>query len=100
MLEYATLGWNGVGMLLVAAPRAHAVALAAFGLDSLLEIGASAIVLWELNGTGGTRQRTGLRLLSVAFLIRRLYLLAQSGGNLRHRKHPAPRRRRWGWRCW
>ncbi|WP_201978079.1 cation transporter [Hymenobacter rubidus] len=91
-LEYATLGWNvvGVAVLLVAAPRAHSVALVAFGLDTLLEIGASTIVLWELNGTGGTRQRKGLQLLSVAFLGLGLYLLGQSGWSLWHRQHPLP----------
>ena len=48
---------------------AHSVALAAFGLDSLLEIGASTIVPWELSSIGGaTRQARGLRLLSGAFL--------------------------------
>jgi hypothetical protein len=36
LLEIATLGWNiaGVPILAIAALRAHAVALAAFGLDS------------------------------------------------------------------
>ena len=83
------MGWNGVGMglLLVAAPTPWA--LAAFGLDSLLKIGTSTIVLWELNGTGDIRQRTGLRLLSVALLLLGLYLLAQSGWNLWPRHPPA-----------
>ena len=74
----------------VTEPRAHSAALAAFGLDSLLEIGALTIVLRELNGTGGTRQVRGLRLLSGAFLALGLYLLAQSGWNLCHRQLFAP----------
>jgi hypothetical protein len=39
-LEYITLGWNvvGVGIVLTAAVAAHSVALAGFGLDSLVEI--------------------------------------------------------------
>lgn len=93
LLEYATLGGNivGVGVLAVAAPRARSVALAAFGFDSLLEIGASTILLWELSGTGGGRPAKGLRLLSLAFLALGLYLLVQSGWSLLHRHHPAPR---------
>ena len=54
-LERVTLGWNVVGVvvLAIAATRARSVALAGFGLDSLIEIGASAVVLWELSGRGG-----------------------------------------------
>jgi hypothetical protein len=35
---------------------AQSVALAGFGLDSLIEIGASTVVIWELSGTGQARQ--------------------------------------------
>jgi hypothetical protein len=40
-LEYATLGWNVVGVVVlgIAAIAAQSVALAGFGLDSLIEIG-------------------------------------------------------------
>lgn len=91
ILEYITLGWNivGVVILTIAAPAAHSVALIAFGFDSLLEIGASTIVIWELNGTGGTRQRKGLRLLSIAFLLLGIYILVQSTCNLIGHTHPA-----------
>jgi hypothetical protein len=41
-LEWATLGWNAAGSVLmaIAAITARSVALAVFGLDSLIEIGA------------------------------------------------------------
>jgi len=67
-LEAATLAWNLVGIVIlaVAALRAHSVALAGFGLDSLIEIGASTVVLWELSGTGEERQRRALRLIAAA----------------------------------
>jgi divalent metal cation (Fe/Co/Zn/Cd) transporter len=54
------------------------VALAGFGLDSLIEIGASVVVIWELSGTGEDRQRQGLRLIGYAFTALALYLLVQS----------------------
>jgi len=38
---------------------ARSVALAGFALDSLIEIGASTVVIWELSGTGEERQRRG-----------------------------------------
>lgn len=79
-LEFATLGWNvvGIGVLAVAAISAKSVALAGFGLDSLIEIGASTVVIWELSGTGEARQRLALRLIGFAFAALALYLLVQS----------------------
>ncbi|OBH74750.1 cation transporter [Mycobacterium mantenii] len=79
-LEYATLAWNvvGVGILAVAALRANSVALAGFGLDSLIEIAASLVVVWELSGTGAARQRFALRLIGAGFAALALYLLVQS----------------------
>ena len=79
-LEYTTLGWNvaGIAVLAVAAISARSVALAGFGLDSLIEIGASTVVIWELSGTGQRRQQRALRLIGFAFAALALYLLVQS----------------------
>jgi divalent metal cation (Fe/Co/Zn/Cd) transporter len=78
-LEYATLGWNVVGIVVLAwsALAARSVALAGFGLDSLIEIGASAVVIWELKGTDESRRRRALRFIGVAFALLAAYLLAQ-----------------------
>ena len=80
VLEGITLGWNvaGIVVLTVAAVAARSVALAGFGLDSLIEIGASVVVLWELSGTGVDRQRRALRLIAGAFLALAVYLTVQS----------------------
>jgi divalent metal cation (Fe/Co/Zn/Cd) transporter len=80
ILEYLTLSWNVVGIvvLAVAAIGARSVALAGFGLDSLIEIGASIVVIWELSGTGEKRRRRGLGLIGYAFAALALYLLIQS----------------------
>jgi divalent metal cation (Fe/Co/Zn/Cd) transporter len=79
-LEAITLAWNvaGVVILAVAAIRAHSVALTGFGLDSLIEIGASTVVLWELTGTGEERQRHALRLIAAAFVVLAAYLAVQT----------------------
>jgi len=82
-LEYATLSWNvaGIVVLTIAAISARSVALAGFGLDSLIEIGASAVVIWELSGAGERRQqrqRRALRLIGYAFGALAVYLLVQS----------------------
>ena len=79
-LEYTTLGWNIIGIVVLAyaAITARSVALAGFGLDSLIEIGASTVVIWELSGTGADRQRRALRLIGVAFAALAGYLAVQS----------------------
>ncbi|MGI5224690.1 cation transporter [Actinoallomurus sp. CA-142502] len=79
-LEFLTLGWNvaGVAVLAVTAIAARSVALAGFGLDSLIEIGASTVVVWELSGTGELRRRRALRAMAVAFIALAIYLLIQS----------------------
>jgi divalent metal cation (Fe/Co/Zn/Cd) transporter len=90
VLEYLTLGWNVVGIVIlaIAAISARSVALAGFGLDSLIEIGASTVVVWELSGTGEDRQRRGLRLIGSAFAGLALYLLIQSTLVLATGYHP------------
>jgi divalent metal cation (Fe/Co/Zn/Cd) transporter len=89
-LEYATLSWNvaGIVVLAIAAITARSVALAGFGLDSLIEIAASTVVIWELSGSGAGRQRRGLRLIGYAFAALASYLLLQSTVVLATGYHP------------
>jgi divalent metal cation (Fe/Co/Zn/Cd) transporter len=79
-LEVVTLGWNVVGVVLLAvlASQSASVALLGFGLDSLIEIGASTVVIWELTGTNQARQRVALRLIGWAFVLLAAYLLVQA----------------------
>ena len=79
-LERATLAWNVVGVCVLAwaAVIARSVALAGFGLDSLIEIGASTVVLWELAKSSEQRQERGLRLIAFAFIGLAVYIAAQS----------------------
>ena len=90
LLEYATLAWNvaGIAVLAFAAIAARSVALAGFALDSLIEIGASIVVIWELSGTGEDRQRRGVRLIGYAFAALAAYLLVQSTVVLATGYHP------------
>ena len=80
LLETATLGWNVVGVfvLAVAAIEARSVALAGFGLDSLIEIGASTVVLWELADVAQVRRQRAMRLIGFAFVGLAVYLAVQS----------------------
>jgi len=89
-LEFVTLAWNvaGIVVLAIAAATARSVALAGFGLDSLIEIGASTVVIWELSGTGERRQRRALRFIGSAFAALAVYLMVQSTLVLATGYHP------------
>jgi divalent metal cation (Fe/Co/Zn/Cd) transporter len=89
-LEYATLAWNvvGVAILAVTAIAAHSIALAAFGFDSLVEIGASTVVVWELTGKEGDRSASALRLIGFAFVVLVPYVIAVAIASLLIAGHP------------
>lgn len=91
-LEYATLGWNVVGVVIlaVAAIRAGSPALAGFGLDSLIEIGASLVVVWELIGTTPAREQKAMRLIGAAFVALVFYLTGQVAYTLIAGGRPGP----------
>jgi divalent metal cation (Fe/Co/Zn/Cd) transporter len=92
LLEYITLAWNvvGTGIIVAAAVNARSVALAGFGLDSLIEIFASMIVVWQLKGTHERREGTALRCIAAAFFALAVYVLAQSSYTLATGARPAP----------
>jgi divalent metal cation (Fe/Co/Zn/Cd) transporter len=92
-LEYATLGWNVVGVVILAigAISAGSVALAGFGLDSLIEIGASTVVLWQLaDTTHPAREHRAMRLIGAGFVLLVIYLIAQIGYTFAAGGRPAP----------
>ncbi|MHB1569198.1 MAG: cation transporter [Solirubrobacteraceae bacterium] len=90
-LEYTTLGWNvaAVPILLVSAAGAGSLALAGFGVDSLIEIIASAVVVWQLKGEDGShRERAALRIIAAAFVALAIYIAVQSAVILSSQTHP------------
>ena len=91
LLEYLTLGWNVVGVVLVivAAYAARSVALAGFGLDSLIEIFASVVVVWQLKGVNLKREAQALRLIGIAFILLVIYIVAQLLYTFLSGTHPA-----------
>jgi divalent metal cation (Fe/Co/Zn/Cd) transporter len=90
-LEYATLGWNVAGSVLVlaAAVSARSVALAGFGLDSVIEILASTVVVWQLRDLHAPRrERRAMRVIGVSFLALAAYIAAQCAYVLVRDAHP------------
>lgn len=90
LLEYTTLGWNVVGCVIVlaAALAARSVALAGFGIDSVIEIFASLIVVWQLKSVNSDKEHLAERLIGLAFLLLAAYLAVQSGIVLSIHFHP------------
>lgn len=92
LLEYATLGWNVVGVFIVifAAINAGSIALAGFGIDSVIEILASAVVVWQLKGIDDNREAVSLRVISVSFMLLILYIFIQNARTFLAHTHPHP----------
>ena len=90
LLEYATLGWNVVGcwIVLASAYAAKSVALAGFGIDSVIEIFASVIVVWQLKAVNKDKEPLAERLIGIAFLFLALYIAVQSAIVFLTRFHP------------
>jgi divalent metal cation (Fe/Co/Zn/Cd) transporter len=80
LLEYATIGWNLFegGAAVAAGIIAGSVALLAFGLDSMIEVFASIVVVWQLRGGGEARERLALRLIGAAYLAVAVYVLQEA----------------------
>lgn len=84
ILEYVTIAWNSVEFFITVGLglAAQSLALVAFGLDSLIELFASAVLVWHLrvHHTPGldARVERALRLVALAFAVLGVYLLASS----------------------
>lgn len=90
-MEYTTLGWNVAGsvLVLVAAVLARSVALAGFGLDSLIEIVASLVVVGQLREMRAVdRERRAMRIIGAAFVLLAVYIAVQSTYVLVAQFHP------------
>ena len=79
-LEYITIGWNILecGFLIWAGIVAGSIAMVGFGVDSIIEIFASLVVVWHLRGIHKTEEKLALRLIAGAFFVVAIYILSQS----------------------
>lgn len=83
-LEWATNAWNAMEVVVTVTlgVLAGSLALIAFGLDSLIEVFASTVVIWRLRHTGpdpgDSRTHRSLRLIAVAFFVLSAYLVVAS----------------------
>ena len=75
-LEALTIGWNSLEAVvaLIAGAAASSVALVGFGLDSVVEVGAAVIVVWQFRGLAEERERDALRLIGASFMLLAAYV--------------------------
>ena len=76
----------------ITAWHAGSIALAGFGLDSLIEIFASVVVIWQLMDNTRGREPLALRLIGSAFFLLAVYLPVQSAVAWWSGARPAPSR--------
>lgn len=78
-LQRATIAWNlvEVGVTVSLGLLAGSLALVAFGLDSLIEVFASVVVLWHMTDDASSpmRDRRARRLVALAFFLLAAYLV-------------------------
>ncbi len=56
---------------------AASIALVGFGLDSVIEFFAAAVVVWQLRGEGEERETRAVRLIGITFFVLAVYLAVQ-----------------------
>jgi divalent metal cation (Fe/Co/Zn/Cd) transporter len=96
VLEYLTIGWNALECLIAIAAGlvAGSVALIGFGVDSAIESGSGAVLLWRLYSERSgkhveTAERRALKLVGLSFLLLAAYVALDSVGVLISRSAPS-----------
>jgi len=93
ILEYFTMAWMVMEttVAVTAGVLAHSIALVAFGLDSVIELFAALVVIWQLRGPSEEqerKERVALRLIGATFFALALYVGAESIYNLATHSRP------------
>jgi len=77
-LEYASMAWMTAeaAVAITAGILASSIALTGFGLDSVIELFAAAVVVWQLRGeiAGQERETRAVRLIGITFFALAAYL--------------------------
>jgi divalent metal cation (Fe/Co/Zn/Cd) transporter len=91
-LEYASMAWMTAeaAVAITAGVLASSVALTGFGLDSVIEFFAAAVVVWQLRGeiAGQDRETRAVRLIGITFFALAAYLAIQGIRDLVTGTHP------------
>jgi divalent metal cation (Fe/Co/Zn/Cd) transporter len=61
---------------------AGSIALVGFGLDSVIEVFAASVVVWEFRGVSEERTRRALRLIAISFFVLAAYVAIEATRDL------------------
>jgi divalent metal cation (Fe/Co/Zn/Cd) transporter len=80
LLEYLTIGWNLVEAVVAvgAGIAAGSIALVGFGFDSLIEVFAASVVVWQLREANEERTSRALRLIAISFFVLTAYVTVEA----------------------
>lgn len=75
-LAWATVAWNVLEAVVAisAGSAAGSVALVSFGLDSTVEVGSAAVIIWQFSGADEERERQALRFIALCFFALGAYV--------------------------
>jgi divalent metal cation (Fe/Co/Zn/Cd) transporter len=79
-VELFTVGWNAIEAIvaIAAGVGASSIALIGFGLDSVVEVSAALVVLWQFFGIPEEREERALRLIGASFFLLAAYVTFSS----------------------
>jgi divalent metal cation (Fe/Co/Zn/Cd) transporter len=79
-VELFTVGWNAIEAVvaIAAGAAASSVALIGFGLDSVVEVSAALVVLWQFYGIPEEREQRALKLIAASFFALAAYVTVVS----------------------
>ncbi|HEV2537105.1 MAG TPA: cation transporter [Streptosporangiaceae bacterium] len=91
VLESVSMTWTVAvaAVAIVAGVAASSIALIGLGLESVIELMAAAIVIWQLGG-GAARERRAMRLIGATFVAGAVYLSVESIRELAGGEHSGP----------
>lgn len=92
LLEYLTIVWNvfeGIACVFLGI-ISGSISLVAYGLESSIEVFASAVVVWDLKGDGKDKKREerALKLIGVAYLVVSTYIFIEGAKSMIAGHHP------------
>src|SRR5213082_1009525 len=77
-IEFLSIGWTALESIvgIIAGVFAGSVALISFGIDSVIEVASSLVLVWRLSDASATEDREAFahRLVGVCFLALAIYV--------------------------
>jgi len=91
-IEFLSIGWTALESIvgIIAGVIAGSVALISFGIDSVIEVASSLVLVWRLSDASATEDREAFahRLVGVCFLALAIYVTFEAIKDLLTRSSP------------